>query len=337
MLTDKFFVCAGVGGTWLEVRCLRGYVAVKSLGTTDLHGIISEYGVLASVFFQSSLDNVVFLSPTWRRMDFADQTLSFLLRTSPRIGVFLSGCTIFLLLPHTRTSQQRPRLISFSTLLVQKPSNRSGLSPTLLKCARQEMLGGIITLAESLEDPECLKKRFCEICNPQNNRTMERHKFHTRSQKQGESIESFTSDLRIKAKCCHFGDMTDELICDRIVCGITSDTLRKALLRYSKLTLAKAMFICRIHEMTEESSKTLATQSNTASVNAVRLVSNRMHWPKPQPPSQTVVRCNNCGGSHAAKREKCPAFGQQCHSCQKFNQFNQVAVSLNQWFSTFFQ
>ena len=36
MLTDKFFVCAGVGGTWLEVRCLRGYVAVKSLGTTVL-------------------------------------------------------------------------------------------------------------------------------------------------------------------------------------------------------------------------------------------------------------------------------------------------------------
>ena len=36
-LKDRFFVCAGVGGAWLEVRCLKGYVAVKSLGTTALH------------------------------------------------------------------------------------------------------------------------------------------------------------------------------------------------------------------------------------------------------------------------------------------------------------
>ena len=145
----------------------------------------------------------------------------------------------------------------------------------------------IITPAESREDRECLKKMFREICNPQNNRTMERHKFHARGQKQGESIESFISDLRIKAKCCHFGDLTEELICDRIVCGLTSDTLRKALLRDSELTLAKAISTCRIHEMTEESSKTLALQSNADIVNAVRLAPNRMQWPKPQPPSQT--------------------------------------------------
>lgn len=191
----------------------------------------------------------------------------------------------------------------------------------LPKCSRRWW---IITPAESREDPECLKKKFREICNPQNNRTMERHKFHTRDQKQGESTESFISDLRIKAKCCHFGE---ELICDRIVCGVTSDTLRKALLRDSELTLAKAISICWIHEMTEESSKMLASQSNAASVNAVKLVPNRMQWPKPQPPSQTITRCNNCGGSHAAKWEKCPAFGQQCHSCQKFNHFKRCCKS----------
>ena len=53
---------------------------------------------------------------------------------------------------------------------------------------------------------------------------MEIHKFHSRNQKQGESIELFFSDLKIKAKTCLFGDLTDELICDQIVCGITSDS-----------------------------------------------------------------------------------------------------------------
>ena len=156
----------------------------------------------------------------------------------------------FLLLPHTQKSQQRLKLISLSTLLAQTPSNESGF----VHAPGDD--GGIITPAESLEDPQCLKKKFWEICNPQINRTMERLKFHTRIQKQGESIDSFTSDLRIKAKCCHFGELTDELICDRIVCGVTSDTLRKALLRDSELTLAKALSICQIHEMTQESSKT---------------------------------------------------------------------------------
>ena len=112
--------------------------------------------------------------------------------------------------------------------------------------------GAIIAPAESREDSECLKRKFRDICNPQSNRTMERCKLHSRNQKQGESIESFISNLRIKAKNCHFGDLTDELICDRIMCGINSDSLRKTLLRDSELKLAKAISICRINELTEE-------------------------------------------------------------------------------------
>lgn len=99
---------------------------------------------------------------------------------------------------------------------------------------------------------------------------MERHKFHTRGQKQGESIQSFISDLRIMAKCFHVRDLTENLICDRIVWGVTSDTLRKALSRDSELKLPKAISICQKHEMTEESGKTLAYKSNDASVNAIK-------------------------------------------------------------------
>lgn len=98
-------------------------------------------------------------------------------------------------------------------------------------------------------------------------------------QKQDESMESFISDLRIKAKTCHFGDLTDELICDRIVCGIVSDSLRKSLLRDSELTLAKAISTCRIHKMTEENSKTLATQA--INVDAVKPFANSKHQSRP--------------------------------------------------------
>lgn len=185
--------------------------------------------------------------------------------------------------------------------------------------------GEILTAAESREDPECLKAKFREICNPQHNRTMERYRFHTRNQKPGETLESFISDLKIKAKCCHFGDLTDELLSDRIVCGVISDTLRKALLRDSELTLAKAISVCRIHEMTEKNSKTLATQAT--SVDAVKPILNSKHKPKPLSFPQTVTNCSNCGGSHAAKRDKCPAFGQQCHNCKKLNHYKSCCKS----------
>ncbi|XP_028443200.1 uncharacterized protein LOC114561391 [Perca flavescens] len=116
--------------------------------------------------------------------------------------------------------------------------------------------GAVVVPAESRENPECLKRKFREVCNPQqHNKSMERHKFHSRNQKQGETIESYVSDLRIKAESCYFGDLTEELICDRIVCGITNDNLRKALLRDSELTLTKAIAICRMYEITEENNK----------------------------------------------------------------------------------
>lgn len=49
------------------------------------------------------------------------------------------------------------------------------------------------------------------------------------------------SDLRNKAKTCRFGELTDELIRDRLMCGVTNDGMRKILLRDSELTLTKAI------------------------------------------------------------------------------------------------
>lgn len=113
-----------------------------------------------------------------------------------------------------------------------------------------------ITPAESREDPECLKRKFRELCSPQTNITMERHKFNSRNQKPGETIEAYVSDLRNKAQSCRFGDLQEELIRDRLVCGILNDGMRKLLLRDKELTLAKAIETCQIHELTDQHNKT---------------------------------------------------------------------------------
>lgn len=59
--------------------------------------------------------------------------------------------------------------------------------------------------AESREDPDSLKRKFHEICVLHTSVTMERHKFNMRSQKPGETFESYIRDLRLKVKSCNCG------------------------------------------------------------------------------------------------------------------------------------
>ncbi|CAI5671963.1 unnamed protein product [Oreochromis niloticus] len=55
--------------------------------------------------------------------------------------------------------------------------------------------GRVLIPAESKEDPECLKRKLREMCSPQTNVTMERHKFNTRNQRTGETVESYSHVL----------------------------------------------------------------------------------------------------------------------------------------------
>lgn len=88
---------------------------------------------------------------------------------------------------------------------------------------------------------------------------MERHMFNTRNQRPDETIEAYVSDLKNKAKSCRFGELKDELIRDRLVCGIISDRMRKQLLHDNNLTLIKAIKMCQIYEQTEQHTKALVT------------------------------------------------------------------------------
>ena len=105
----------------------------------------------------------------------------------------------------------------------------------------------VVTPAETREDLETLKRKFREICLPDTNVIMERHKFNTRVQAEGESSSSYVANLRILANTCEYKDLKDDLIRDRLVCGIRSDNVRKQLLKEKDLTLFKAIQICQLN------------------------------------------------------------------------------------------
>ena len=56
--------------------------------------------------------------------------------------------------------------------------------------------------------------------------------------------------IRALAETCDFGALKDQLIRDRIVCGVRDNAVRRKLLQESKLTLEKCIDICHAAEAT---------------------------------------------------------------------------------------
>ena len=52
-----------------------------------------------------------------------------------------------------------------------------------------------------------ITEKFYEYCNPRKNVTWERHKFNTRNQQQGETIDQYVTDLKTKAQTCEFAEL----------------------------------------------------------------------------------------------------------------------------------
>lgn len=155
----------------------------------------------------------------------------------------------------------------------------------------------IATPAESREDPEGLKRKFREVCNLETDVTMERHTFNTKNQNPGETVEAYVRPLWNKVKPCNF---------DRLVCGITNDSVRRVSLRESDLTLVKAVKICQISELTEQNTKVLTSADAVHYGKGGRkAIEQRQH------PVNTKVgqRTSHCGGNHPAKRDQCKSFG----------------------------
>ena len=72
-----------------------------------------------------------------------------------------------------------------------------------------------------------LKKHY----DPQPSEIMQRFRFHTRIIKTEESIGTYLAELKALAQKCNFkSDTLNEILRDRLVCGINEDSIQKRLL-----------------------------------------------------------------------------------------------------------
>ena len=82
-----------------------------------------------------------------------------------------------------------------------------------------------------------LRAQFC----PQPSVTVARFRFFSCSRRQSESVQEFVARLRQLSRDCKFETFLEEMIRDRLVCGVNSDSIQRRLLAEADLTLKQAI------------------------------------------------------------------------------------------------
>lgn len=174
--------------------------------------------------------------------------------------------------------------------------------------------------------------KFEGYFSPQKNITIERHKFLTRKQLPGESIDSYYTDLVNKSLSCELNALREDLVRDVFICGLNSSNqhLKERLLREPDLTLKKAVGMCKAAELSSLQVRELEnTEIAQVSVkNRPKPMSNTTYKQSQQNPTYKsqkpkfknfINNCRNCGKNH--KVNQCPAFGATCFNCKRKNHF----------------
>ena len=185
----------------------------------------------------------------------------------------------------------------------------------------------------------------------------ERFKFNKRNQQDGETIDQYVGVLRSMSKTCGICDcMRDKLIMDRILLGVSDDTMTERCISCTTLDLNKTIDTCRAIELAtsqlremrkEEIHKVKAHQPKAPGQSKPASSSSSQYRKTFDPNKQrgayaSQQKCKFCRRSHIMKKEACPAWGKTCDDCGQKNHFkgskkckkNRKVHSLHEYDST---
>ncbi|KAI2648260.1 hypothetical protein H4Q32_018307 [Labeo rohita] len=160
----------------------------------------------------------------------------------------------------------------------------------------------------------------------------ERAQFNLRCQQEGESAETFITDVHKLAEHCSFGVLKDELIRDRIVVGIKDRKLSEQLQMDSELTLAKAIQKVRQSETVKKqqtiihSAAGVDPKTNVDAIKTMRRGKKFQYTGKQRNQDQKFdtpsgKECGRCGKGRKHTWKDCPAKDVECRKCHKKGHF----------------
>ena len=100
---------------------------------------------------------------------------------------------------------------------------------------------------------DVVKAHYC----PSPSVTAQRFTFNSRTQREGETLAEFVAELRRLSGHCDFAASLDDMLCDRLVCGVQDSRLQKRLLAEPDLSFHKAFDLCQASEVADRNVKEL--------------------------------------------------------------------------------
>ncbi|KAL9982685.1 hypothetical protein ACROYT_G004758 [Oculina patagonica] len=150
---------------------------------------------------------------------------------------------------------------------------------------------------------------------PKPSAIVQRFKFNTRTQQPGETIAMFLAELRHLTEHCEFGATLDEMLRDRLVCGVHDIRIQRRLLAEPKLTLKRTLDLALAIEAADKDASEIQKgdpQEEDTSLNKVDFKVEK----------GDEVHCYRCGGNHYPK--SCHFKDAKCYACGKLGHLSRV-------------
>ena len=130
-------------------------------------------------------------------------------------------------------------------------------------------------------------------------------------------MSAFVAELRHLSEYCAFGDNLDDMLRDRLVCGVLDGRLQRNLLAKTALTFKEAFELALAAEAAARDSNDLQAQATpspaTGNIHAMQNATPYRAATREPPPRPR--NCHRCGGRHLAA--DCRFKDAECHFCHK--------------------
>ena len=181
----------------------------------------------------------------------------------------------------------------------------------------------ICSLVSPKKPAEFKFKEITEIVqkhhDPKPSVIVQRYRFNTRHRHVGESVSTYVAELRHLSNHCDFGPSLQQMLRDRLVCGIEDPKIQRRLLAEPDLTFDKAFELALASESADKNAKDKNAKDLQATKSPQTSL-NRMQTRQAKP-------CYRCGGNH--KATDCSHKSSDCHKCGKKGHLARVCKSKN--------
>ena len=201
-------------------------------------------------------------------------------------------------------------------------ADKKGAVPiTAMWATAYKLLHSLVSPAKPGEKPyrelvAAMSKHF----SPKPSEIVQRYKFHTRFRQAEETVATYVVELRTLAEFCNFGADLEDMLRDRLVCGIQNDMIQWWLLSESKLTYEKAI---KLAQASETAMKNVKELNGRPAANRSRRCAQ---GPRPRETGGGDAPCYRCGRTgHMPSR--CRFKEAKCYKCGRVGHTRSVCRS----------